>query len=94
MPWTRAQLALIAAIVGCSNWTQAHEVRPIIPPELGVRSAGAPVPAPFYCVPYAYNFYHGTNYSAPPAVHLGYAYRFYYRYSAYRKVPLEYVCSP
>jgi hypothetical protein len=94
MPRTTVQLAIIAATVGCCGLAQAHEVWPIIPPELGVRSAGVPVLAPYVCVPYAHNFYHGTNYSGPPAVHLGYAYRFYYRYSAYRRVPVEYVCSP
>jgi hypothetical protein len=67
---------------------------PVIPPELGVQSPTARVVAPYYCEPFAYNFYHGTNYAEPPATYGGYAYRYYYRYSAYRRVPVTYVCAP
>jgi hypothetical protein len=72
----------------------AHELLPVIPPELGIRSPAVREVAPYYCEPFAYNFYHGTNYAEPPATYRGYTYRYYYRYSAYRRVPLTYVCSP
>ena len=71
----------------------AREPFPIIPPELGVQSPALRQPLPYQCTPFAYNFYHGTNYSEPPATYRGYAYRYYYRYSAYRETPLTYVCA-
>jgi hypothetical protein len=91
-------LAAVALQVGCAAAllapAAAHEPFPVIPPELGVGSPTVRVIAPYYCEPVAFNFYHGTNYAEPPATYRGYAYRYYYRYSAYRKVPLTYVCSP
>ena len=94
----RLSATIVAPQVGCAAASlapvMAHERLPIIPPELGVQSPTARVVAPSYCEPFAYNFYHGTNYAEPPATYQGYAYRYYYRYSAYRKVPLTYVCSP
>lgn len=75
---------------------QAHERWPAVPPELG---AGSPIDR-FGGVPYrcdfgpVYNFYHGAYYGGePPAVFLGYAYRPYYRYTAYRVVPRTYFCE-
>ena len=40
-----------------------------------------------------FNLYHGAYYDAPPAVYLGYAYRPYYRYTAWHVVPRTYVCA-
>jgi hypothetical protein len=69
---------------------------PDIPAEIGV---GAPlrdaVPIPYRCsnAP-VNNFYDGAYYGGePPAVFLGYAYRPYYRYTAYRIIPRMYFCS-
>jgi hypothetical protein len=60
---------------------------------------GAPlrdaVPIPYRCsnAP-VNNFYDGAYYGGePPAVFLGYAYRPYYRYTAYRVIPRMYFCS-
>jgi hypothetical protein len=40
-----------------------------------------------------YNFYHGAYFGGLPlAVYLGYAYRPYYRYTAYRVFPPTYAC--
>ena len=72
----------------------AREPVPVVPLELGVQSPALRELTPYECTPFAYNFYHGTNYAEPPATYRGYAYRYYYRYSAYRKVPLSYVCAP
>jgi hypothetical protein len=94
----RYSVAVVALQVGCVgaffSHVSAHERWPMIPPELGVQSPAVRLVAPYYCEPFAYNFYHGTNYAEPPATYQGYAYRYYYRYSAYRQVPLTYVCSP
>jgi hypothetical protein len=85
--------ALTAAAV--SGPAQAHERWPAIPAELGPglpidRLDGVPYRCDFGPV---YNFYHGAYYGGqPPAVFLGYAYRPYYRYTAYRVVPRTYFC--
>lgn len=75
---------------------RAQEYWPAVPPELGVRS---PIDR-FGGVPYrcdygpVYNFYHGAYYGGrPPAVFHGYAYRPFYRYTAYRVVPRTYFCD-
>jgi hypothetical protein len=86
--------ALAMTAVGAGS-AQAHEPWPAIPPEIGTgspidnalvsyRCDGGPV----------YNFYHNAYYGGePPAVFLGYAYRRYYRYTAYRVVPRNYFCA-
>jgi hypothetical protein len=93
----RFSATVVALQIGCSAAllapVAAREPSPIIPPELGVRSPAPRVAEPYYCEPSAFNFYHGTNYAEPPATYEGYTYRYYYRYSAYRKGPLTYVCS-
>ena len=73
----------------------AHERWPVIPQELGIRS-----PLPRAWIPYrcsdgpVQNFYHGAYYRGePPAAYLGYAYRPYYRYTAYRVIPRTYFCT-
>jgi hypothetical protein len=74
----------------------AYNRWPDVPNELGAR---APIDR-FAWIPYrcsdgpVYNFYHGAYYGGqPPAVFLGYAYRPFYRYTAYRVIPRTYFCS-
>ena len=88
--------ALAATAVAFSGPAQAHERWPDIPPEVG---AGVPIDRLAW-IPYrcndgpVNNFYHGAYYGGrPPAVFLGYAYRPYYRYAAYRVIPRTYFCS-
>ena len=94
----RFSATVVALQIGCSAAylapVAAREPIPVIPPELGIQSPIARVAGPYYCEPFALNFYHGTNYAEPPATYNGYAYRYYYRYSAYRRVPVTYVCAP
>ena len=87
--------AVLAVILAVPVSAQASEHWPVIPQELGVRS-----PLPRGWIPYrcsdgpVQNFYHGAYYGfEPPAAYLGYAYRPYYRYSAYRVVPRTYLCA-
>jgi hypothetical protein len=88
--------ALAATGVAFPAPAQAHDRWPDIPDEVG---AGAPIDGVVW-IPYrctdgpVYNFYHGAYYGGqPPAVFLGYAYRPYYRYMAYRVIPRTYFCS-
>ncbi len=83
--------ALAAAIVSAA---QAGAPRPAIPAELGTRSPLGAAWIPYECTegPVA-NFYHNAYYGhRAPALYLGYAYRPYYRYTAYRIVPRTYFC--
>ena len=88
-------IATLAAMAA-SLPSQAHERWPVIPWEIGV----GPPPARYAWIPFrcsdgpAYNFYHNAWYAGqPPALYRGYAYRPYYRYTAYRVVPRTYLCS-
>ena len=92
--WLTVAALQVGCVVASFSQAAAHERWPVIPPELGIHSPAVRVVAPYYCEPFAYNFYHGTNYAEPPATYRGYTYRYYYRYSAYRRVPVTYVCSP
>jgi hypothetical protein len=97
----KSALALIAAALAASAMAvggpaQAHDRWPDIPYEVG---AGAPIDRAGW-IPYrcndgpVYNSYHGAYYGGkPPAVFLGYAYRPFYRYTAYRVIPRTYFCS-
>lgn len=87
--------ALAAAAVPMADPAQAHDRwTAVIPPEIGVPPLGPAGLAPHRCGDGpVYNFYHDALYSQPPAVHLGYAYRPHYRYTAYRVVPRTYVCA-
>lgn len=86
--------ALAAATVPSIGRAEAHDrLTAVIPPEIGVTPLGPAGFAPYRCSDGAYNFYHDALYSQPPALHGGYAYRPYYRYSAYRVVPRTYVCA-
>jgi hypothetical protein len=87
-----AALATIA--MSFSGPAQARALRPDVPGEIGVRRIGAVGSIPYRCTDGpADNYYHGADYDVPPAIHLGYAYRPYYRYTAYRVVPRTYFCT-
>ncbi|GMP02819.1 MULTISPECIES: hypothetical protein [Bradyrhizobium] len=67
---------------------------PAVPPETGVAPFVGPTWDAYRCAegPVT-NFYHGAYYGEePPALYRGYAYRPYYRYSAYRRYPRTYFC--
>jgi hypothetical protein len=96
----RNALALIAAAAltatAVAGPAQAHDRWPAIPPEIGT---GVPSDRVVW-IPYrcndgpTYNYYHGAYYGGqPPAVFLDYAYRPFYRYTAYRVIPRTYFCS-
>lgn len=87
-----AALAVTAALGGSA---QAHERWPVIPPEQGPQPPIDRAWVPYRCSDGSvYNFYHGAWYGGePPAVFLGYAYRPYYRYTAYRVIPRTYACD-
>ena len=73
---------------------QAGELRAVIPYEIGVAPSGSAGWLPYRCSDGpVYNFYHGALYSEPPALDRGYAYRPYYRYTAYRTIPRTYLCA-
>jgi hypothetical protein len=73
---------------------QARTPRPAIPAELGIGSPVGVAWVPYNCSEGpVYNFYHGAYYGGQvPATYLGYAYRPYYRYAAYRILPRTYFC--
>ncbi len=95
----RNALALMAAALAATVvavGAQARDQWPDIPAEVDVR---APIDGVVW-IPYrcndgpVYNFYHRAYYGGqPPAVFLGYAYRPFYRYTAYRVMPRTYFCS-
>ena len=94
--WALIAAALAATAVAVGAPAQAHDRWPAIPYEMGT---GAPIDRAVW-IPYrcndgaVYNFYHGAYYGGqPPAVSVGYAYRPYYRYTAYRVIPRTYFCS-
>jgi hypothetical protein len=84
--------ALLAATLSAP--LQAGTFQPDVPDETGIRLTGHVKPLPFICsgAPVR-NRYHGALYDRPPAVYLGFAYRPYYRYAAWRVVPRRYFCS-
>jgi hypothetical protein len=87
--------ALTAIALALPQSARAQERWPDIPPEVGGlplgdraawmpwRCSGGPV----------YNVYHGAWYRVPPAVDRGFAYRPFYRYTAWRVVPTRYFCT-
>jgi hypothetical protein len=87
--------ALAAVAVPLAVPAQAHDHWAVIPAEIGVP----PVVGDAGWLPYrcndgpVYNFYHGAYYREPPALYLDYAYRPYYRYTAYRVIPRTYLCA-
>jgi hypothetical protein len=84
--------ALAATAVSAS--AQAHERWPAIPEEMGTRSPLGVAWIPYRCSQGpVFNFYHGAYYGGrAPAIYLGYSYRPYYRYTAYRILPRTYFC--
>ena len=86
--------ATLAAMSGPSGEAaQAHEIRAVIPAEIGVPPVGDFGRLPYRCsAGPVYNFYHGAYYNEPTALYLDYAYRPYYRYTAYRQFPRTYFC--
>src|SRR3954469_18144043 len=80
--------------IAASVPAQARAFWPDVPPEIGVRRIGEIGLVPYRCtdVP-ADNYYHGAWYDVPPAQYRGYAYRPYYRYTAYRVIPRSYFCT-
>lgn len=92
-----ACMSAVALIGGAAAGpAEAHERWPLIPAEVGVAPLiGGAGWAPYRCA-YGpvYNFYHDAYYGGePPALYLGYAYRPYYRYTAYRVAPRTYFCD-
>ena len=87
-------LVLIAACVAIvAQSAHAGQRWPVVPPENGVAPIVGPVFSEYRCRDGAYNFYHGAYYGEePPALYRGYAYRPYYRYTAYRRLPRTYYC--
>jgi len=86
--------AVAAAFAAIASPAPAGELWPAIPPEVGVAPRIGPVWLDYRCTAGpVMNFYHGAYYGEePPALQHGYAYRPYYRYSAYRKWPRTYFC--
>jgi hypothetical protein len=89
-----------ALVLAALAWTvsalpaPAQELRPAVPPELGVRSPLPRVWLPYRCsAGPVENAYHGALYREPPAIYRGFAYRPYYRYTAARIVPRTYFCA-
>ena len=88
-------IATLAALsVALPEAARAHDIRAVIPAEIGVPPVGDFGTLPYRCsAGPVYNFYHGAYYHEPTALHLDYAYRPYYRYTAYRQFPRTYFCS-
>jgi hypothetical protein len=91
-----AQLILLAALAAAVAVpaSAGQPLRPAVPPEIGVAPLVGPVWGAYRCArgP-VYNFYYDAYYGEePPALHRGYAYRSYYRYTAYRRLPRTYFC--
>ena len=86
--------ALVAIAAALPPATQAQERRPAIPRDQGVRLVGRVGFLPYRCAEAPVtNFYHDALYDQPPAVYRGFAYRPYYRYTAWHIVPRTYVCA-
>ena len=87
-------LAAALAAIAVSLPAAAGQLRLDVPPEIGVRRIGEIGLVPYRCVDGpADNYYHGAWYDVPPALYRGYAYRPYYRYTAYRVIPRNYYCT-
>jgi hypothetical protein len=95
MRTTLALIATLAAIVASSSGpAQAGERLFVVPPEAGVRPLAGVGWLPVRCSDGpVFNLYHGAIYDAPPAIYLGYAYRPYWRYTAWHVVPRTFVCA-
>jgi hypothetical protein len=86
--------AAVLVTIAVSQPAQAGTLWLDVPPEIGVRRIGEVGLVPYRCVDGpAYNYYDGAYYDVPPALYRGYAYRPYYRYTAYRVIPRNYFCT-
>jgi len=86
--------ALTAIAVSFAGPARAGEHWPAVPEEAGPRQIGHAGWIPWRCADGpVLNFYHGAYYDAPPAIYLGYAYRPFYRYTAWRIIPRTYFCA-
>ena len=84
---------LLAALFAASP-AHAGGPYPAVPPETGIAPFIGPTWDSYRCArgPVT-NFYHRAYYGEePPALSRGYAYRPFYRYSAYRRLPRTYFC--
>jgi hypothetical protein len=89
-----AAAALAAIELSSSGPAQARALWPDVPYEIGVRRIGGVGLVPWRCSDGpAQNYDHGAYYDVPPALYRGYAYRPYYRYTAYRVIPRTYFCT-
>jgi hypothetical protein len=90
----RCALSVIFATLMVAAPAHAGGPYPAVPPEIGVAPFIGPTWDGYRCADGTiYNFYHDAYYGEePPALHRGYAYRPYYRYSAYRRWPRKYFC--
>jgi hypothetical protein len=89
-----AAIAVSLSGMSSSGAAQARELWPDVPWEIGVRRIGEVGLVPWRCSNgLAQNYYHGAWYDVPPALYRGYAYRPYYRYTAYRVIPRRYFCT-
>jgi hypothetical protein len=91
--WLR-RLICAGALALCNPAFAGGPPYPEIPPEIGVAPFIGPTWDSYRCaIGPVYNFYHGAYYGEePPALYRGYAYRPYYRYTAYRRLPRTYYC--
>ena len=91
---TVTTFAAALAAIGLSLPAQAGTLWPDVPAEIGVRRIGEIGLVPTRCVEGpADNYYHSAWYDVPPALHRGYVYRPYYRYTAHRVIPRNYFCT-
>lgn len=90
-----AAMALISAlIVTTALPAAADELWPAVSPGQVARRPLPPPWIPYRCsVGPVRNAYRGALYSEPQAIYRGYAYRPYYRYTAYRHIPRTYLCA-
>jgi hypothetical protein len=83
----------LAAAMPVPQPAYAQALWPAIPAEIGVSQVGRAGWFPYRCsTGSVHNFYHNALYYEAPAVHLGYAYRPYYRYTAWHVIPRTYSC--
>ena len=90
----RSMYFFVVATLIAATSAQAGGPYPAVPPETGVAPSIGPAWDAYRCAQGpVINFYHGAYYGEePPALYRGYAYRPYYRYRAYRKLPRTYFC--
>jgi hypothetical protein len=86
--------ALTTIALTFSGPARAGERWLAVPEEAGPRQIGQTGWIPWRCADGpVQNLYHGARYDAPPAIYLGYAYRPFYRYTAWRVIPRTYFCA-